>query len=925
MKHPWYQTLIKSIGLLVVGFVGLGGILGAIDDAESQVSIEGAIVFSVIIIGGLWGVENYIKRKPLEWWGAGTNKIMVSRIKNGIRIPIFGAVLLLWVPTIKGCFKNANREELSNTCIKPFSKERKFRVLILPFSKNGTSEKGDLGVELVPMFEDIISEYELDIEFHYLDSASVGLNLEKEELNHLMYCNEANIVVYGSKWYSEDSGLGKISVQYEIDSLIPDINTSPFNGKIISKRPRSQTGLMGEVESSFFQRKLNDLRRVEQLVYWLSCLSEGGKGNYEKANLLIEKALSFDSTNVNFISLKIAGLVKLNRPNDAEFFISNILRNNSNNESFRLLNLILQIQLDKKEEVIRAYNWLKENGTNNDLLEMSHNYYYYYRIFRDKPDQVLKDLDEKIRLYPESKFWYELKLFCIPFGAKKGDVLGRKFITDFLKKDSNHIGANCSMAQILCIDNKFEEADRYVNKAIKQQGLKKVVMKERFNSSIKYDLSSLVNLKAMIYVGLGEDIKANKYLDIAIELDSSNATSWHNKGNVVGLLNKNYQKSIPFYEKAFEVDSTYNLVYYQIAQLYISENKLDSGKYYLDKYYSLGGPKNAETCLLEGHILNQNNRHEEAIEKGRLGLMYDPSNTYLNKLIGSTYLLLGKTDSSQVYLEKAISFKKDYIDLRWFTDEDDTIDLLQKLYSSYYFSGDLLKAYYTNEKLIEKDSLNEEYFRRKVFNLIHLGWYEEYLRVLDEELIIGKEDPNKVRTIVFGNLDVVSLYLCHNTLKDKDLNSLPPEKLYLLAYRANMYSCIGEEAKAMEDIKLFKAQNKYQNLKGTVFVFRALALLESKKGNKTKALSEIDKGIQILEGDNLKFELPPSENLKMKNPSMMNPVLIEFYLTRTQICLDGNDLTCAKKSLKKAKSLNPDYVRSAQYDTLIFIAEQNKK
>jgi len=366
-------------------------------------------------------------------------------------------------------------------------------------------------------------------------------------------------------------------------------------------------------------------------------------------------------------------------------------------------------------------------------------------------------------------------------------------------------------------------------------------------------------------------------------------------------------------------------MYYQIANNYFSENKLDSGQYYLDKYYFSGGLKNAEICLLEGQILNQNDNYEKAIELGLAGLKFDSSNSKLYKLIGSAYLLLGKIDSAQVYLEKAISYKKDYIDLRWFTGEDDTIDLLQKLYSSYYLSGDLLKAYYTNEKLIEQDPLNEQYFEHKIFNLIHLGWYEEYLRVLEEEVNIGKEDPSKVRAIVFGNLDVVSLYLCQNTLKDKDLSSLPPEGLHLLAYRANMYSCFGEEAKAMEDIKLFKEQNKYQNSKGSVFLFRALALLESKKGNKNKALSEIDKGIQILEGDDLKFELPPSGNLKMKNPSMMNPVLVEFYLTRTQICLDGNDLACAKKSLKKAKSLNPDFVRSAQYDTLVLIAEHNKK
>jgi len=131
--------------------------------------------------------------------------------------------------------------------------------------------------------------------------------------------------------------------------------------------------------------------------------------------------------------------------------------------------------------------------------------------------------------------------------------------------------------------------------------------------------------------------------------------------------------------------------------------------------------------------------------------------------------------------------------------------------------------------------------------------------------------------------------------------------------------------------KVFKKQiqkqeahrkNKNEYPKATAFMFRALALLDSQSGNKNDALIEIDRGIKILEGENVKVEIPFNDSLKMLSPNILNPELIEFYLTRTQICLDGKDLTCAKKSIQIAKKLTPDYHRITKYELLIKMTEQ---
>jgi len=78
-------VLIKNIGFIIAGFVGLGAILGAIDDAESQLSMVGSVVLSVIILGVWVAVERYIKRQPLEWWGSNVTKFKVKKLSNGIR------------------------------------------------------------------------------------------------------------------------------------------------------------------------------------------------------------------------------------------------------------------------------------------------------------------------------------------------------------------------------------------------------------------------------------------------------------------------------------------------------------------------------------------------------------------------------------------------------------------------------------------------------------------------------------------------------------------------------------------------------------------------------------------------------------------------------------------------------------------------
>jgi len=343
----------------------------------------------------------------------------------------------------------------------------KFKILILPFSKNGTNEKGDLGAEIIPMFEDIIMDDDLNIEFHYLESVDVGLFISKEIRDSLKHCNDADIIIYGSKWYSEESGLGRISVKYDMDNTLLDINTLPFKEEVFSNQPISPLRLIGKIENKFFTRELEDIQRLEQLIFWLSCLSERGKGHNKRASYLIDKALAYDSSNVNFSSLKIACLVNMNKLEEAESFMDSVLQINSNNELFWLLYLQLKCHLNDNENVNKAYSWLANHAKNFDVLQLSHHYFYFFKIHHGNPEESLKIIEEKINKNPQNRVWKELKIVGISSTFKRGDTEGIEFIDTFLKKDSNHIGANTLMTNVLCINNQFNKASTYIDRARK--------------------------------------------------------------------------------------------------------------------------------------------------------------------------------------------------------------------------------------------------------------------------------------------------------------------------------------------------------------------------------------------------------------------------------------------------------------------------
>jgi len=99
MKKPTHQTLITYILWILTGFLALGTFLDAIANAISlitlPVSLAGTVIISVLLIC----IQIYLSKNPLSWV-TNASLVKISKLNLGLLLPVFGMLILLWVPTI---------------------------------------------------------------------------------------------------------------------------------------------------------------------------------------------------------------------------------------------------------------------------------------------------------------------------------------------------------------------------------------------------------------------------------------------------------------------------------------------------------------------------------------------------------------------------------------------------------------------------------------------------------------------------------------------------------------------------------------------------------------------------------------------------------------------------------------------------------
>jgi tetratricopeptide (TPR) repeat protein len=199
-------------------------------------------------------------------------------------------------------------------------------------------------------------------------------------------------------------------------------------------------------------------------------------------------------------------------------------------------------------------------------------------------------------------------------------------------------------------------------------------MKKMLDKILAVDPNSFIgNLRTSRYYSMNNKFnEAIKYLNKAVEVKSENATLLLDLG-ILYEKNKDVDNAIITYKKVLELAPERYRAMNNLAWL-LSEYKkdYDQAESYSRQALDLA-PKNGAVADTYGWILYQKGEYQKAKEILELAQRYLPSNSSVAYHLGKTYLALDEKESARIALQKAIDITPD------FPEADEVKSLLEEL------------------------------------------------------------------------------------------------------------------------------------------------------------------------------------------------------------------------------------------------------
>jgi len=270
--------------------------------------------------------------------------------------------------------------------------------------------------------------------------------------------------------------------------------------------------------------------------------------------------------------------------------------------------------------LLKAFN--KRALSKGNTIKLLKSYYQigHYKKGIDIGKSYIKEfgLDSKI-----TKELFKLNFAEALKKYQDGDLTGcKQNIKECLAYDPDHVETITKMGDVLSIEGKTEDADRYYNKALNI--LKKQLFKYPERSSIYSKLGSLY-------------IKLRKYEKAIIEFEKSVASQSSKYENLSSLGYAYYlggfiEKGINSLQKAININPNYWDAHYKLGSIYV-----DIGKY------------------------------SRAVNELRIAQNLNPGEELISYKLGLTYFLAGYYNEASVYLkefvDKAPLIHKNQIDI----------------------------------------------------------------------------------------------------------------------------------------------------------------------------------------------------------------------------------------------------------------------
>lgn len=527
--RPEPQKYLMYVSYFIAGVLGLGGLIGAINDTLDLITLRISIVGTVLIVVSFIGAQFYLKRFPWH-----TQAGRVTKLGVGTAVYLLGMIALLWLPQILELMPPPLEFEPAA--------EGEALIIIATFHRTegvvDVAAHDEIGRAIQQKIDDLkIQNVRVAIESTSIQS---GNQNEAEKLGNRY---DASLIIWGS-----DTG-----VRLEINFL--SLKERDFAAaKIIISETISTQLARPDAYSQFITEDLPSL--LTYLTLYALSNTEFNQRNYKQATDLIENAIDSIPN-----ELEIDGeLIQLN----SAYHYLGVLQHISQNYSEAILNYNQSIAINPVDAEVYynrglAYIYLgefqKAIADNNQVISLEpdnanayHNRGSAYGSLGNY-EQAIADLDTAISLnedlaelyYNRGKAYHELGNF-------------EKAITNYsdaIVRDPDHYLAFNNRGLAYSYQGNVEKAIADFSEAI--------IIEPKH-------LAAYIN-RAQVYASIGEFAEALTDYDQALAIDPEFATIYYNRADTLEKLGE-YQKAIEDYSTAIALEPDLIVAYIGRGAIY---------------------------------------------------------------------------------------------------------------------------------------------------------------------------------------------------------------------------------------------------------------------------------------------------------------------------------------------------------------------
>lgn len=273
-KKSNFQIVAEVLFYLLIGALFFGSVLDAYTNALFLFSIRTALLITVIIGLLFSAILLLIRKRKIKWVTQG-NTITITKLGKKIKIATIGVILLIWIPTVRFFFKQANNTDSSGNKLSAFHKNDSLflKVLLLPFRPDISSKYVNVNykAQLIERLAKISEKDSLKIKIlDIYDSVYPKTVTEAREIGNM---KNADLVIWGS--YEENQLIGgsdKIRIRYAILKNF-EIDASLITGDSEMQELKS----LSQLRNGYLQEN------IEYLLYWIQGLYFYKKREYRSA------------------------------------------------------------------------------------------------------------------------------------------------------------------------------------------------------------------------------------------------------------------------------------------------------------------------------------------------------------------------------------------------------------------------------------------------------------------------------------------------------------------------------------------------------------------------------------------------------------------------------------------------------------------